>query len=152
MWACNQHLKGWIWPSPRLLTASTCWRGGGFAALRRHKGGGRGQGGSFGVFSLPPWLGFWCTALAALRPVCKRGIASLCSEWARERGGNFNKKFKSICNSQILMFYVFMGYGSVNGGSYDALFFFRETIVFIWYCGWEKVIVNNNSLILLDSI
>lgn len=27
LWACNQCLEGWIWPSPHWLTASICWHG-----------------------------------------------------------------------------------------------------------------------------
>lgn len=64
----------------------------------------------------------------------EKGIACLCSRWAKERGGKFHeekKEFKSMSNGRILMFYVFMGNSSVNGRSYNALFSFRERVFFI---------------------
>ena len=48
--------------------------------------------------------------------------------WAGKRArGIFGRKmeeFKSVCNSQILVVYVFMGSRSLNGSSYNGRFFF----------------------------
>lgn len=69
-------------------------------------------------------------ASVMVQPVRKKGVVCLCSKWAKERGGNFNKKkeFKSICNSQILMFYVFMGNSIVNGSSSDVPFLQKKCL------------------------
>lgn len=58
-----------------------------------------------------------------MQPGGKKGIASLCSEQAKERGGNFSKKkeCKSVCSSQVLVVYVFVGNSNVSGISYGAL-------------------------------